>query len=264
MGRFQVPWREVDLIKAEEKNIQLVRRRSGGGTVYHDLGNWNFCFLKGERELSRVENLELVVEVLKGLGVTVRSNDRYDLVFDTAEGPMKVSGSAFKQQKDRSYHHATLLVNAELQNLKGVLGHSCRLEVLGKGIKSHPSPVINLGNITNIHYEDWCNQWKRIFEVSDVEVLREDLEAVEIEREELRSWEWLWGETPENEVHLDSGNLTLKTKKGLVVEASPELKVLVGLRVKNQNCEKLNLLKSAWDGLCEEQVKILINLLKKG
>ena len=264
MGRFQVPWREVSLEKADEKKIQLIRRRSGGGTVYHDPGNWNFCFLRGERELAREENLINVIQVLGNLGISVKMNERFDLVFPTGEGPKKISGSAFKQQKDRSYHHATLLVNASLSNLKGVLGKSPLWEVSGKGIASHPSPVTNLKEHHPLDYEDWLDEWMRFFQVKEEDFFEvsDSHSSIQKERQELLSWDWLWGETPENEISFSNKDCWIRNKKGQVFEASPELKTLVGIKLKNQNCEKVESLKALWSGLSEEEVRILTNLLK--
>ncbi|CAM9925400.1 unnamed protein product, partial [Chrysoparadoxa australica] len=204
MGRFQVPWREIDLVKADALKLLLVRRRSGGGTVYHDPGNWNFCFLRGDRELHREENLDMVIEVLKILGVSTHRNNRFDLTYhlEGSDGfeVKKVSGSAFKQQKDRSYHHATLLVDANLKSLKGTLGTRKGLNVEGKGIASHPSPVINLNDVCEtLHFENWIEEWKRFFHCSGPEVFLEESE-VSLEKEALSDWGWLWGETPENRV----------------------------------------------------------------
>ena len=152
MGRFQVPWREISFVRLHEvekllgEKVNLVRRRSGGGTVYHDLGNWNFCFIHRSREIHRNENLKTICEFMSGLGYPIEANERYDLVFDGGEkGIFKVSGSAFKQKKDTSLHHGTLLMQANLKGLKGTLGHPKNWEVSGHGVKSHPSPVMNLG-----------------------------------------------------------------------------------------------------------------------
>lgn len=265
MGRFQVPWREIDIQKADQLGIQIVRRRSGGGTVYHDPGNWNFCFLRGERELHRKENLEYVQAVLADQGIPISINERFDLTYLTDNGVKKVSGSAFKQQKDRSYHHATLLVDAKIEDLKGVLGTSSSLQVSGKGIKSHPSPVTNLLNHHEMSYGQWCKQWMKVFEIDYElsEVSSENSSELLEEVEALKNWSWLWGETPENEISFNEQNYWIKNKNGLILETNSELNSLVGLELKNQNCEKVENLLPLWEGLGESQVRILTNLLKK-
>lgn len=272
-GRFQVPWREFSLKRLNEKKLLPVRRRSGGGCVYHDLGNWNFCFLRGERDLYRDENLALIISRLGTQGIDIKMNERFDLVTFHEGIFKKISGSAFKQTKDKSYHHGTLLVDADLMGLKGVLGKEISVEVLGKGIHSHPSPVVNLSEIyPDLIYSNWLELWKTTFllgqrdEVKGSDVL-DDSELSDIFQEELsslKSWDWIWGETPKNRIEFKGsfeGDF-LELNKGIVIDANNTN--FIGLKAKNLTSGELDsLICSSPYRKDEELVSFLTNLLIK-
>ncbi len=227
MGRFQVPWREINMPKLLEGNKQLsvVRRRSGGGTVYHDLGNWNFCFIHKQRDLPRRRNLEIMIALLKGVGLDVAANERYDLVFHHENGQTyKVSGSAFKQKKDTSLHHGTLLIDASLKELKGHLGLPIHWDFEGKGVHSVPSPVINLAEFSKeLTFESWCSHISDCFHQKALVWTEESValnSEINAESDYLQSWEWKWGETPVFKIKLpiregEGLSLLLEFKKGL-------------------------------------------------
>jgi len=96
----------------------LVRRRSGGGTVYHDEGNTNYSVMLPRAQFERGENARLVAEAVQEMGVQgVTVTDRYDVCV----GDRKVSGSAFRITSRRAYHHGTMLLSSDLARLKGAL-----------------------------------------------------------------------------------------------------------------------------------------------
>lgn len=226
-GRFQVPWREMNFHAPRFLELTYVRRRSGGGTVYHDLGNWNFCIVRKGRELNRIKNLELIISVLKILGVEVSYNDRFDLVFkDKSDQDLKVSGSAFKQTKNMNLHHGTLLVEASLKDLKGTLGVTDGWELTGKGIASHPSPVTNLNEHGhNLTFDKWINAWLSFFELKPENHSPpsfSQLQSIEEERCALKSWQWRWGETPHHNISWNNlgSEVIIEIKKGQVIGQS--------------------------------------------
>ncbi|TKA57245.1 hypothetical protein B0A53_01201, partial [Rhodotorula sp. CCFEE 5036] len=102
IGRNQNPWKEINLARLRELDIPFVRRKSGGGTVYHDLGNTNYCVFVPRTEFDRKTNAELVVRGLQNLDLAAY-----------------VSGSAFKLVNKRAYHHGTMLIDAKLGDLRG-------------------------------------------------------------------------------------------------------------------------------------------------
>ncbi len=117
IGRNQNPWQEVNLDYINKHGIQLVRRESGGGAVYHDTGNLNCSFIAPQAGDAVEKNLLLLVRALHSIGVRAKHNAHHDI---TVAG-RKVSGSAFRISKGRSLHHATLLVSANLRHLRGSL-----------------------------------------------------------------------------------------------------------------------------------------------
>ncbi|CCE78185.1 Piso0_000802 [Millerozyma farinosa CBS 7064] len=126
IGKNQNPWKEVNLPLLQSLRIPLVRRRSGGGTVVHDLGNTNFSFMTSKANFDRQKFSSKLVEVLndsKLLKFNLQVNERGDIIsLPDADGmTYKVSGSAYKLSKGRSYHHATMLLNSRLDVLKKLL-----------------------------------------------------------------------------------------------------------------------------------------------
>jgi len=126
-----------------ENNIQIVRRMSGGGAVYHDFGNLNYCFIKnkipGEFPLGG-EFLKPIVQVLQDLNIDVQIGKRKDLWLP---GGHKISGTASHIGKTRELHHGTLLYDCNLENLQKSLSPKI-VEPFKKAIASVPSPVKNI------------------------------------------------------------------------------------------------------------------------
>ena len=146
IGRFQNPWTECHTQKIEEDGITLVRRQSGGGAVYHDLGNTNFTFMSSRATYDKEANSKLIIEALSYFGVTAFTSGRNDILATTSDGDKKISGSAFKETKDRCFHHGTLLIDADLSKLANYLNpHQKKL--VSKGITSVRARVINLVEI---------------------------------------------------------------------------------------------------------------------
>ena len=139
IGRSQNPWVECKTDKMEADEVFLARRQSGGGAVFHDLGNTNFTFLSPKDDYDQVANFTIIINALKKLGIDAKLSGRNDMQV----GDKKISGSAFKHAADRSFHHGTLLVNADMQKLGDYLNpHPLKLKA--KGIKSVRARVANL------------------------------------------------------------------------------------------------------------------------
>lgn len=227
-GRFQNPWREIKFTKLPE-DITLVRRHSGGGTVYHDLGNWNFCFIRDGKKLEEIKNLTLIKNALKHFSLDVQINERSDLVMNL-DCVRKVSGSAFRRTKDANFHHGTLLINANLSSLKGVLGKESNMLIEGKGVASYPSPVVNLSEINDdISWDTFLLEIERM---TNRFFICLDEDKVDHETKEylamMRSWQWKWGQGPEFVLTIDSplnflGKITIKWSKGIIKECQSEL-----------------------------------------
>lgn len=143
IGRAQNPWKECNTRRMEEDNVRLARRSSGGGAVFHDLGNTCFTFMAGKPEYDKTISTAIVLHALNALGVDADASGRNDLVVKTPDGDRKVSGSAYRETKDRGFHHGTLLLNADLSRLANYLNPD-KKKLAAKGITSVRSRVANL------------------------------------------------------------------------------------------------------------------------
>ena len=142
IGKYQNTLAEINTTYIEEHHIQVIRRLSGGGAVYHDLGNLNYTFITDARENEGV-NLrsfcEPVVQALRSLGVPAEINGRNDITVEEK----KISGNAQYLRNGRVMHHGTLLFDSDLS----VVGEALRVDpqkISAKGIHSVRSRVTNI------------------------------------------------------------------------------------------------------------------------
>ena len=120
IGRNQNPWAECSVSCLEEDHVKLARRLSGGGAVFHDLGNLNFTFLVSEENYDLDRQLSVIEAMCHTFKISAERSGRNDIL---VEGK-KFSGNAFYNSKGRSYHHGTLLVNADMQKMPRYLNPS--------------------------------------------------------------------------------------------------------------------------------------------
>ena len=113
IGRHQNPWVEANVPFLRETKIDLARRNSGGGTVFHDKGNLNCTFFTRRSHYNRRRNLEIICNAIKDVtDMDVTLNDRDDIVINDYDDYLyKISGTAAKLGKDTAYHHCTVLIN---------------------------------------------------------------------------------------------------------------------------------------------------------
>lgn len=151
IGKHQNALAEINLSFLEQKGIPLFRRMSGGGTVFHDEGNINFCFIKNG-ETSDLVNFkkatEPIVKVLNTWGIAARNGERNDLLLDFK----KISGNACHVFKSRVMHHGTLLYDTNLDTLTACLKND-PLKFKDKAVKSVRSEVINLKSLLNKNWD---------------------------------------------------------------------------------------------------------------
>ncbi|MBR5295477.1 MAG: lipoate--protein ligase, partial [Clostridia bacterium] len=139
IGKNQNPWVECDLEKMKEDGVQLARRVSGGGAVYHDLGNINFSFIAGKNRYDLESQLSLIMTAVQSLGIPCEFSGRNDILTDGK----KFSGNAFADRKGKKMHHGTLLVSSDLGRLSRYLTVDPK-KIASKGIASVRSRVCNL------------------------------------------------------------------------------------------------------------------------
>lgn len=205
IGRAQNPWKECNTRRMEEDNIRLARRSSGGGAVFHDLGNTCFTFMAGKPAYDKSISTNIVLNALQALGATAEASGRNDLVVKTAEGDRKVSGSAYRETLDRGFHHGTLLLNADLSRLANYLNPDQK-KLQAKGITSVRGRVANLVELLpGITHAQICDAIRDAFfahygEEVEAEIISPDKTpdlpnfAETFARQS--SWEWNFGQAP--------------------------------------------------------------------
>ena len=209
IGRSQNPWVECKTDKMEADDVFLARRQSGGGAVFHDLGNTNFTFLSPSDAYDQEANFTIIINALKKLGIDATLSGRNDMQV----GDRKISGSAFKHAADRSFHHGTLLVNANMQKLGDYLNpHPLKLKA--KGIKSVRARVANLVDFNEtINHETLSDAIIEAFceyhgETAQVEQLDEASLAkqptLNAYYQQMADWDWRFGKTPEFTHHIET------------------------------------------------------------
>ena len=258
VGRNQNPWKELNAAAMRSIGLPMVRRRSGGGTVYHDLGNTNYSFHIPRDAFDRRTHAELVARALNAAPVGLRQsrsilartetgayvNARNDICirvptgFDRHSTPKtkaeadeqgfeerKISGSAYKLVNKRAYHHGTMLLSASLGSLGSSLRNDRGELLVTKGVASVPAPVANLTDafpdrkamlshdvfvqavVAEFHRTYPCTSSSSTTrKTSMVQVDETCLDQAELNEgrwklrenfDELQSWTWVFGQTPE-------------------------------------------------------------------
>ncbi len=223
IGRAQNPWLECNLIAMNADNISVVRRQSGGGTVYHDYGNLNYTIISPKEKHDVKSNLELVCSVVNKIGFKLYPNERNDIVVDHKGFTYKVSGSAFREKKDRAFQHGTLLINADTTKLYNYLHQPIDKSLDTKGVKSHRSKVLNLTEIKDIQTQDITRSFLRNFPSIELSLIGEETplenkELITKEMENLRDWQWCFGKTlPFTKIYTGGKDeLKIKIEGGMV------------------------------------------------
>ena len=139
IGKNQNAYKECHLKQMELDHCYLVRRSTGGGAVYHDLGNLNFTFITDEDNYDIEKQSEVIIKALEQYGITAKLSGRNDI---EVEGK-KISGNAFLTKDGKKLQHGTLLVNIEKASLLKYLNVSSS-KIKAKGVDSVQSRVENI------------------------------------------------------------------------------------------------------------------------
>ena len=139
IGRNQNAWAECRIELMEKEGVTLARRSTGGGAVYHDLGNLNFSFVMPRGHYDMTRQLNVILAALRALGVNAEFTGRNDLTVDGR----KFSGNAYQLTRRVGLHHGTLLVDSDMSVLPRYLNVDPE-KLKNKGVKSVASRVVNL------------------------------------------------------------------------------------------------------------------------
>lgn len=200
-GKHQNILAEINFKAAQKLNLNVYRRLSGGGTVYHDLGNLNFCFITNTRqgELINFRHYStLIADSLVKLGLKPTIGTRNDIMLDG----MKISGNASHVFKNRSLHHGTLLFDSNLTHLNDCLSNDLK-KYEDKAVKSVKSVVTNIADhlTTPTGIEAFKSHiFNTISETNESNLLLNEDELMNINtlREtKYSSWAWNYGYSPE-------------------------------------------------------------------
>lgn len=202
VGKHQNALAEINLDYVREKDIKVVRRLSGGGAVYHDMGNVNFSFTRTGEEGDLVDfrrYTKPILEVLQSLGVEALFEGRNDLSI----AGKKFSGNAEHVFKNKVLHHGTLLFSSEMRDISGALKIN-PLKYKDRAVKSVPKRVTNISD--HLQEAISLDQFiERIMahiiaiypEARPYEFSAADLAAIQkIRDEKYATWEWNFGYSP--------------------------------------------------------------------
>jgi lipoate---protein ligase len=231
IGKNQNTVEEINADYVREEGIHVVRRLSGGGAVYHDLGNLNFSFITKDdgnsfHDFKKFTNP--VVKALKKLGVHAELSGRNDILADGK----KISGNAQFSTKGRMFSHGTLLFDSEIENVVSAL--NVRMDKIeSKGIKSIRSRVTNIRE--HLDHDMTMEEFKEtllvyLFEDFDAipkyELTESDWEEIrKISRGRYANWDWNYGKSPKFNVELSnrfaagSVDIRLHIVKGIIQES---------------------------------------------
>lgn len=207
IGKHQNTIEEINQEYVKDNNIKVVRRLSGGGAVYHDLGNLNFSFITkddGESFHNFLKFTQPVIDALHHMGVNAELSGRNDLQV----GEQKISGNAQFSTRGRMFSHGTLMFNLNLDDVQASLNANPE-KFKSKSTKSVRSRVANISELMNqeMTIEEFRSELLRyIFgmepnEVPQYKLTEADWEIInQISKDRYQNWEWNYGQSPQSNV----------------------------------------------------------------
>lgn len=195
IGQNQNAWKECRMTLLEEEGGRLARRLSGGGAVFHDLGNLNFTFLMPSEDYDLDGQFAVIEKTCHLLGIPAERSGRNDVL---SEG-RKFSGNAFYRGKHSAYHHGTLLVDVDMDKLGRYLSPS-KAKLQAKGVSSVRSRVVNLKEICpELTIEKMkaamAQAFTQVYNLPVETLTARDFDAEKLEalRSRNATWEWNCG-----------------------------------------------------------------------
>ncbi|WP_416149269.1 lipoate--protein ligase [Salipaludibacillus sp. HK11] len=229
IGKNQNTIEEINKDYVDKEGIQVIRRLSGGGAVYHDLGNLNFSFLTkddGDSFSNFQKFTEPVTKALANLGVDAKLSGRNDIHV----GERKISGNAQYLTKGKMFSHGTLLLDSEIEKVVDALNVN-EEKIRSKGIKSIRSRVANINEF--LEEKLTVDELKKvllesIFPEGKVEIYKlteEDWRGInQISQDRYKNWNWNYGKSPKFDLQrskrFDAGTIDvrLNVSKGIIQE----------------------------------------------
>lgn len=254
MGKNQNPYTEVTHNLIELNNIPLIRRISGGGTVYHDLGNINMSFIQKNKRLDEInflDNTRFMQNLLKSLNLDVIISNRKDILLDGK----KISGSAQCIKGKNALYHGTLLYEADLDNLNMFL--NSKKIIKSSATKSVRSKVTNVNDYLDMtidNFLDYCVQYIKTNTEEPKEIIlsKEDIKNIEkLANTKYKSYEWTFESTPKFKIDINVSNYIsahVDIRKWKIVEFNI-----------NKNNEIIKLDKLVGEDFLENRVNYIIN-----
>lgn len=230
IGKTQNAWKECRTALLEEEGGYLARRSTGGGAVYHDLGNMCYTFMASSDLYDLEKQLKVILGAVKDQGIDAKFTGRNDI---TLMDGRKFSGNAFKFAKDKGLMHGTLLLNTDSSVMAKYLQVS-KAKMQAKGVESVRSRVANLIELNpKITPEKISVSLKNEFlkeygswETEEIYSIDGDHpEELQELFEKYSSWEYRYGETPsfdmsfENRFTWGGIDINLSAKKGVITKA---------------------------------------------
>lgn len=229
VGKHQNTLAEINLEKTEQENIPVVRRLSGGGTVFHDEGNLNYCFIKKGEKGKLVDFQKYsqpIVDTLQALNVDAKFEGKSDLTIDGK----KFSGNASHIFKNKVMQHGTMLFSSDLKRLNQLLKVN-PLKFKDRGIRSirsrvtniseHLSDSISIEKFSQLILQDLKTKFPNAKKIKLSAIDNEKIEALMAEK--YNNWEWNYGYSPtyifEKLSNFPGGRIlefNMKVEKGII------------------------------------------------
>ena len=214
LGNYQNTYQEINLPAVERDQVNLIRRNTGGGTIYTDENSFQFSFIKkvDRREIDFENYMDPVVKVLSLMGVSADYSSRNDLTIDG----LKISGNAQSYKNGYTLHHGSLLYDMDFSKMADYLSPP-KYKLESKGINSVRQRTTNIANYLpkKLAIEDFYDKFIEILlqeEAVEYQLTEEEESYVEdLAENKFKSWAWNFGENPPYSL-----SKTMKFKGGFI------------------------------------------------